>query len=86
MGRALMQAAMRRAVHGWGAKALYTHVEADNEVGAGPCVGLPACLVLMGGLSDDGHVGVRKRVKDHVHTRDPGRASGGLWTHAQGMW
>ncbi|PNH00670.1 hypothetical protein TSOC_009071, partial [Tetrabaena socialis] len=32
VGRALMRAAMARAVHSWGAQQLYTHVEADNEV------------------------------------------------------
>lgn len=34
VGKALMRAAMARAVHAWGAQRLYTHVEADNEVGA----------------------------------------------------
>ncbi|EFJ52658.1 hypothetical protein VOLCADRAFT_120146 [Volvox carteri f. nagariensis] len=32
LGRGIMQAAMVRAVQLWGAGALYTHVEADNEV------------------------------------------------------
>eukprot|EP00198_Chlamydomonas_reinhardtii_P009711 XP_001699048.1 predicted protein [Chlamydomonas reinhardtii] len=32
LGRAIMRAAMGRAVHTWGAARLYTHVEADNEV------------------------------------------------------
>lgn len=32
IGRALMLAAMQRAVHVWHASSLYTHVEADNEV------------------------------------------------------
>ncbi len=32
LGRAIMRAAMARAVHTWGAQRLYTHVEADNEV------------------------------------------------------
>jgi ribosomal protein S18 acetylase RimI-like enzyme len=33
IGKALMFEAMSRAVHMWGAKTLYTHVEATNEVG-----------------------------------------------------
>jgi ribosomal protein S18 acetylase RimI-like enzyme len=33
IGKALMRAAMHRAVAHWGAAYLYTHVEADNEVG-----------------------------------------------------
>ncbi|KAF8065765.1 mshD [Scenedesmus sp. PABB004] len=32
IGRALMRAAMARAVRRWGAARMYTHVEADNEV------------------------------------------------------
>lgn len=32
VGKALMRAAMTRAYDTWGADALYTHVEADNEV------------------------------------------------------
>ncbi|KAG1672572.1 hypothetical protein FOA52_010673 [Chlamydomonas sp. UWO 241] len=32
IGRALMRAAMRRAVDVWGAERLYTHVAADNAV------------------------------------------------------
>ncbi|KAG2447633.1 hypothetical protein HYH02_007551 [Chlamydomonas schloesseri] len=32
LGRAIMRAAMARAVRTWGAQRLYTHVEADNEV------------------------------------------------------
>jgi hypothetical protein len=34
LGRAIMEAAMRRAVAVWAAQRLYTHVEADNEVSA----------------------------------------------------
>ncbi|GIL78907.1 hypothetical protein Vretimale_103 [Volvox reticuliferus] len=32
LGRGIMQVAMMRAVQVWGARRLYTHVEADNEV------------------------------------------------------
>jgi hypothetical protein len=39
IGRQLMQAAMRRAVQRWEAPALYTHVEASNEVRWGCCLG-----------------------------------------------
>ncbi|KAF6264824.1 hypothetical protein COO60DRAFT_1482715 [Scenedesmus sp. NREL 46B-D3] len=35
IGKALMGAAMAQAVHAWGARRLYTHVEADNEVRRG---------------------------------------------------
>jgi ribosomal protein S18 acetylase RimI-like enzyme len=38
VGRAVMRAAMARGMHHWGAQRLYTHVEADNEVGAVRCV------------------------------------------------
>lgn len=33
VGKQVMQAAINRAVRHWGAERLYTHVEADNEVG-----------------------------------------------------
>ena len=35
LGKALMKAAVQRAVQQWGAERLYTHVEATNEVGGG---------------------------------------------------
>jgi len=37
VGKQVMQAAINRAVRHWGAQRLYTHVEADNEVG-GTCL------------------------------------------------
>ncbi len=46
---ALMLVAIRRALHVWGARSLYTHVEADNEVrvcpeaATGPCEGVLPC-------------------------------------------
>jgi ribosomal protein S18 acetylase RimI-like enzyme len=39
LGKSLMRAAIRRAVQQWGAERLYTHVEADNEVGTDKCFG-----------------------------------------------
>lgn len=43
IGKDLMHEAMKRAVHVWKAGAMYTHVEADNEV---------RCCVMLGGYSN----------------------------------
>ena len=51
LGKMLMREAMRRSIDLWGAEHLYTHVEADNEVGGGRgvdvCVGggLRTCTI-----------------------------------------
>lgn len=49
IGKALMREAMARATGPWDAQHLYTHVEADNEVGALRCwAGLRCWAVVLG--------------------------------------